>query len=39
MNENLTLKRIEDELISAINDTIINKISYDIKETKLVILL
>jgi len=30
-NENLALKIIENELISAIYDTIINKISYDIK--------
>lgn len=33
-NENLALKRIEEQLISAIYDTIINKISYDIKEIK-----
>ena len=33
-NENLALKKIEEQLISAIYDTIINKISYDIKEIK-----
>ena len=33
-NENLSLKRIEEQLISAIYETIINKISYDIKEIK-----
>ena len=34
-NENLALKKIEEQLISAIYDTIINKISYDIKEIKM----
>lgn len=33
-NENLALKKIEEQLVSAIYDTIINKISYDIKEIK-----
>lgn len=33
-NENLALKIIENELISAIYDTIINKISYELKEIK-----
>jgi type III restriction enzyme len=33
-NENLTLKKIEEQLISAIYETIINKISYDLKEIK-----
>lgn len=33
-NENLALKRIEEQLISAIYETIINKISYDLKEIK-----
>ena len=33
-NENLALKKIEEQLISAIYDTIINKISYDIKEIR-----
>lgn len=33
-NENLALKKIEEQLISAIYDTIINKISYDLKEIK-----
>lgn len=33
-NENIALKKIEEQLISAIYDTIINKISYDIKEIK-----
>jgi len=33
-NENLSLKIIEDELISAIYNTIINKISYDIKQVE-----
>jgi len=33
-NENLVLKKIEEQLISAIYDTIINKISYDLKEIK-----
>jgi len=31
-NENLALKLIEDELVSAIYDTIINKISYDVNK-------
>jgi len=31
-NENVALEKIEEQLISAIYDTIINKISYDIKE-------
>jgi len=31
-NENLALSKIQEQLISAIYDTIINKISYDIKE-------
>jgi type III restriction enzyme len=34
-NENLALKIIENELISAIYDTIINKISYDIKTVEI----
>jgi len=33
-NENLALKKIEEQLVSAIYDTIINKISYDLKEIK-----
>lgn len=33
-NENLALKKIEEQLISSIYDTIINKISYDLKEIK-----
>lgn len=33
-NENLALKRIEEQLVSAIYETIINKISYDLKEIK-----
>lgn len=33
-NENLALKKIEEQLISAIYETIINKISYDLKEIK-----
>lgn len=33
-NENLALKKIEEQLISAIYETIINKISYDIKEIR-----
>jgi type III restriction enzyme len=33
-NENLALKKIEEQLISAIYEIIINKISYDIKEIK-----
>jgi len=33
-NENLSLKKIEEQLISAIYETIINKISYDIKEIR-----
>ncbi len=33
-NENLALKKIEEQLVSSIYDTIINKISYDIKEIK-----
>lgn len=34
-NENLALKKIEEQLVSAIYETIINKISYDIKEIKM----
>ncbi len=34
-NENMALKIIENELVSAIYDTIINKISYDIKTVKI----
>jgi len=33
-NENLALKKLEEQLVSSIYDTIINKISYDIKEIK-----
>jgi type III restriction enzyme len=33
-NENLALKKIEEQFISAIYETIINKISYDLKEIK-----
>ncbi|WP_415397828.1 DEAD/DEAH box helicase family protein [Sulfurimonas sp. CS5] len=33
-NENLALKKIEEQLVSAIYETIINKISYDLKEIK-----
>lgn len=33
-NENLSLKKIEEQLISAIYEIIINKISYDLKEIK-----
>ncbi|MBE0499756.1 MAG: DEAD/DEAH box helicase family protein [Campylobacterales bacterium] len=33
-NENLALKKIEEQLIGAIYETIINKISYDIKEIR-----
>ena len=33
-NENLALKKIEEQLISAIYETVINKISYDLKEIK-----
>jgi len=33
-NENLALKKIEEQLISAIYETIINKISYDLKEIR-----
>lgn len=33
-NENLALKKIEEQLISAIYETIINKISYDLKQIK-----
>lgn len=33
-NENSALKKIQEQLISAIYDTIVNKISYDIKEIK-----
>ncbi|MDY0403193.1 DEAD/DEAH box helicase family protein [Sulfurovum sp.] len=33
-NENLALKKIEEQLISVIYETIINKISYDLKEIK-----
>lgn len=33
-NENVALKKIEEQLISAIYETIINKISYDIKEIR-----
>ena len=33
-NENFALKKIEEQLISAIYETIINKISYDLKEIK-----
>jgi type III restriction enzyme len=33
-NENLSLKKIEEQLISAIYETIINKISYNLKEIK-----
>lgn len=33
-NENLSLKKIEEQIVSAIYDTIINKISYDLKEIK-----
>ncbi|MDQ1325807.1 MAG: type restriction enzyme [Campylobacterota bacterium] len=33
-NENVALKKIEEQLISAIYEIIINKISYDIKEIK-----
>ena len=35
LNENLSLKKIEEQLVSAIYETIINKISYDIKEIKM----
>lgn len=34
LNENLSLRKIEEQLVSAIYETIINKISYDIKEIK-----
>jgi type III restriction enzyme len=33
-NENVALKKIEEQLISAIYETIINKISYDLKEIR-----
>jgi type III restriction enzyme len=33
-NENMALQKIEDELVGAIYETIINKISYDLKEIK-----
>ena len=33
-NENLALKKIEEQLVSAIYEIIINKISYDLKEIK-----
>jgi len=33
-NENLALKKIEEQLVSSIYETIINKISYDLKEIK-----
>lgn len=33
-NENFALKKIEEQLVSAIYETIINKISYDLKEIK-----
>jgi len=33
-NENLALKKIEEQLVSAIYETIINKISYDLREIK-----
>lgn len=33
-NENLALTKIEEQLVSVIYDTIINKISYDLKEIK-----
>ncbi|MCT7570041.1 restriction endonuclease [Aliarcobacter butzleri] len=33
-NENLALKRIEEQLVSSIYEVIINKISYDLKEIK-----
>ena len=33
-NENLALKKIEEQLVSAIYEVIINKISYDLKEIK-----
>ncbi|MFW5989957.1 MAG: DEAD/DEAH box helicase family protein [Campylobacterales bacterium] len=33
-NENLSLKRVEEQLVSAIYETIINKISYDLKEIR-----
>lgn len=33
-NENVALKKLEEQLISAIYETIINKISYDIKEIR-----
>lgn len=33
-NENASLEKIEEQLVSAIYDTIINKISYDLKEIK-----
>lgn len=34
LNENLSLRKIEEQLVSAIYGTIINKISYDVKEIK-----
>lgn len=34
-NENIALKKLEEQLISAIYETIINKISYDIKEIRI----